>query len=302
MGGVCPQELDYTLDTTDFIGLTNGVFDPNNNVFFPIGSVPSGVRVSMCTNYAYVGPDDALYPEMRAEINEFLRTVHADDYDDANDARLEAMRLFSGLLLPRENECKKAFVFLGAEDSGKAEFARLIELTLGEYAVTGDRMSLPREFPPLRGVDRELAANHKALVCIYPEAQKADGSVVVNLHGGRVYSIAGNHRHSVRAPYRLPRSQGITFDFKPIVLSTVMPVVHPPNNAARERLWIARFGSRFVAADRGGEVAPNRRIFPRIENVEERMRKWAPYFLLMMGEALRDFRSGVSGGKLPLGQ
>ena len=68
---VRPQELAYTLDTEDFIGLTNGVFDVMNNVFFPIGSVPPGVRVGMCTNYAYVGPDDPLYPEMRAEISEF---------------------------------------------------------------------------------------------------------------------------------------------------------------------------------------------------------------------------------------
>jgi hypothetical protein len=45
---VCPRELAYTLDTGDFIGLTNGVFDPKNDVFFPIGSVPNGVRVSMC--------------------------------------------------------------------------------------------------------------------------------------------------------------------------------------------------------------------------------------------------------------
>ena len=56
----------------------------------------------------------------------------------------------------------------------------------------------------------------------------------------------------------------------------------------------------FVAA--GAEVDSHRRIFPRIENIEQRMRQWAPYFLLMMGEALRDFRGGVSGGALPLGQ
>ena len=291
---VCPHELAHTLDTGDFIGCTNGVFDAENNVFFPIGSVPHGVRVSMCTNYAYVGPNDPLYPQMHADISEFLRTVHADDYNDPNDARLTAMRLFSGLLLPRKNECKKAFVFLGSDDSGKADFTRLIELTLGDYAVAGNRISLTR---PLTGIERDLAANHKSLVCVYPEVRKADGSLVVKLDGGRMYSIAGNRRHSVRAPYRHPRSPGITFDFKPIVLSTLMPVVHPPNN---DRLWIARFGSTFVAA--GAEVHTNRRIFPRIENIEQRMRQWAPYFLLMMGEALRDFRSGVSGGALPLGQ
>ena len=83
-----------------------------------------------------------------------------------------------------------------------------------------------------------------------------------------------------------------------------MPVVHPPNNTARDRLWIARFGSTFVATDRGTEVDTSRRIFPRIEaeSLEQRMRQWAPIFLVMMGEALRDFRSGVSGGVLPLGQ
>ena len=295
---VRPQELAYTLDTEDFIGLTNGVFDVMNNVFFPIGSVPPGVRVGMCTNYAYVGPDDPLYPEMRAEISEFLRTVHADDYNDPNDARLAAMRLFSGLLLPRKNKYKKVFVFLGSEDSGKAEFTRLIELTLGEYAVAGNRVSLTRK---LKGIDRDLVASHKALVCVYPEARNADGSVVVKINGGRMCAISGNHTYSVRAPYRHAKGQGVKFAFKPIVLSTLMPVVHPPNNAAAERLWIARFGSKFVE---GADVDTRRRIFPRIEaeSLEQRMRQWAPYFLLMMGEALRDFRGGVSGGELPLGQ
>ncbi len=43
--------------------------------------------------------------------------------------------LFPGLLLPRKIECKKAVVFSGSDESGKAEFTRLIELTLGDYAV-----------------------------------------------------------------------------------------------------------------------------------------------------------------------
>ena len=251
---VRPQELAYTLDTEDFIGLTNGVFDVMNNVFFPIGSVPPGAPVGMCTNYAYVGPDDPLYPEMRAEISEFLRTVHADDYNDPNDARLAAMRLFSGLLLPRKSKYKKVFVFLGSEDSGKAEFTRLIELTLGEYAVAGNRVSLTRK---LTGIDRDLVASHKALVCVYPEARNAVGSVVVKINGGRMCAISGNHTYSVRAPYRHAKGQGAKFAFKPIVLSTIMPVVHPPNNAAAERLWIARFGSTFVE---GADVDTRRRI------------------------------------------
>ena len=39
--------------------------------------------------------------------------------------------------------CKKAFVFLGSEgDNGKSTFTKLIQLTLGDYAVTGHKSSI----------------------------------------------------------------------------------------------------------------------------------------------------------------
>jgi hypothetical protein len=265
-----------------------------SGTFFPLGSVPSDVKVSMCTDYPYVSPSDPLFPEMRAQITEFNRMAHADNYNDPNDARLAAMRLFSGALLLRGNECKRVFVFLGSANSGKAEYARLLQLTLGDYAATGCRIALTRAQKEL---DRDLAANHKALVCFYPEAHDAQtGAPVTRINGERIMVLTGNDQQAIRAPRRA--TKGISIDFKPIVLSTHMPVVRPPHNAALNRFWIARFGATFVPS--GAQVDPNNRIFQRIPDIDQRMRQWAPYYFVMMVEALRDFLLGT--GALPLGQ
>ena len=129
-GLISPAEFERELDIGNYIGFTNGVYDMHNDRFLPKGSVPLNVLVSMCTNYAYVEPDDPKFLEMRAQIEEFYRKLFA--------ARLAAMWLLVGSLLCRENVCKKAYVFFGEGDSGKTTFTRLIQLTLGDYAGTSD--------------------------------------------------------------------------------------------------------------------------------------------------------------------
>jgi hypothetical protein len=119
----------------------------------------------MCTNYDYAPPEDPRFAENRAQIEEFYRKLHAENYDDPNDERLAAMWLLSGSLLFRGNVCKKAYIFLGSEgDNGKSTFTELIQLTLGDYAVTGNRSSLsgPSDQATL---DPDLVANHKSLAC-----------------------------------------------------------------------------------------------------------------------------------------
>lgn len=67
------------MDASAYIGFTNGALNVDPCTFFPTGTAPNGDPVSMSTNYAYVAPDDPHFRKMRAEINEFLRTLHADD-------------------------------------------------------------------------------------------------------------------------------------------------------------------------------------------------------------------------------
>ena len=136
-GLVSPDEFERELDMGNYIGFTNGVYDVYHDRFLPKGSVPLNVLVSMSTNYAYVGPDDARFPEMRAQIEEFYRTLHAEDYQNPNDERLAAMWLLSGSLLLRCDAYKKAVVFLGTSngDNGKTTFTTLIRHTLGDYAL-----------------------------------------------------------------------------------------------------------------------------------------------------------------------
>ena len=82
--------------------------------------------------------------------------------------------------------------------------------------------------------------------------------------------------------------KGIVIAFKPILHSNYMPQVDSDDSAARNRLWVARFGSTFPADLAEPDV--HRRRFPRIENLRETMEQWAPYHFLLMLEALRDFR------------
>ena len=136
-GLVSPDEFERELDMGNYIGFTNGVYDVYHDRFLPKGGVPLNVLVSMSTNYAYVGPDDARFPEMRAQIEEFYRTLHAEDYANPNDERLAAMWLLAGSLLLRCDAYKKAVVFLGTSngDNGKTTFTTLIRHTLGDYAL-----------------------------------------------------------------------------------------------------------------------------------------------------------------------
>jgi hypothetical protein len=87
-GLISPAEFERELDMGNYIGFTNGVYDILNDRFLPKGNVPFNVLVSMSTNYDDAPPDDPRFPENRAQIEEFYRKLHADDYGDPNDERL----------------------------------------------------------------------------------------------------------------------------------------------------------------------------------------------------------------------
>jgi hypothetical protein len=287
-GIVSPDKFERELDMGNYIGFTNGVYDILNDRFMGQGSVPLNVLVSMCTNYDYVHPDDPRFPENRTQIEEFYRTLHAENYEDRNDERLAAMWLLSGSLLFRGNVCKKAYIFLGSEgDNGKSTFTELIQLTLGDYAVTGSRSSLsgPSDHATL---DPDLVANHKSLVCTFPEVQSVENglSAGFKFNCGKLKALTGQDEQSARGLYR--DKKGIVIRFKPIMHSNFMPQVDSDDSAARNRLWVARFGSTFPAGLTEKDIP--RRRFPRIENLRDQMAAWAPFHFLLMLEALRDFR------------
>ena len=286
-GLVSPDAFERDLDMGNYIGFANGVYDVYHDRFLPEGSVPLNVLVSMTTNYAYVPPDDARFPEMRVQIEELYRTLHAQDYENPNDERLAAMWLLVGSFLFRGNICKKAYIFLGsAGDNGKSKFTEFLQLTLGDYAVTGSKSSLTG--PEQATLDPDLVANHKSLVCVFPEMQSVENgvSVGIKLNCAKLKGMTGQDEQSARGLYR--DKKGFKFDSKPVVHSNYMPQVDTDDAAARNRLWVAEFGSTFPAGLAEKDVA--RRRFPRIENLRDHMKEWAPYHFQLMLEGLRDFR------------
>jgi hypothetical protein len=286
-GLVSPEAFELEMDMGNYIGFTNGVYDILNDRFMPKGRVPLNVLVSLSTNYAYVGTDDPRFPEMRAQIEELYRTLHAEDYNDPNDERLAAMWLLSGSLLYRGNVCKKAYIFLGSEgDNGKSKFSEFIQLTLGKYAATGNRTALSG--PEQGTLDPDMAANHRVLVVTYPEMQSVENGVSAGFrfNCGKLKTLTGQDAQIARGLFRDPKERVIAY--KPILHSNYMPQVDSGDSAANDRLWVARLGSTFPAGLTEKDVA--RRQFPRIENLRDRMKEWAPFHFLLMLEALRDFR------------
>ena len=172
-------------------------------------------------------------------------------------------------------------------DNGKSTFTELLQLTLGDYAVTGNRSSLsgPADQATL---DPDLVANHKSLVCTFPEVQSVENglSAGFKFNCGKLKALTGQDEQSARGLYR--DKKGIVIRFKPIMHSNFMPQVDSDDAAARNRLWVARFGSTFPAGLTEPDVP--RRRFPRIENLRDTMAVWAPFHFLLMLEALRDFR------------
>ena len=124
-------------------------------------------------------------------------------------------------------------------------------------------------------------------MCTFPEVQCVENGVGAGFkfNCGKRKALTGDEQ-SCRGLYR--DKMGVVIGFKPILHSNFMPVVDSDDAAARNRLWVARFGATFPAGLTEPDLA--RRRFPRIENLRGTMRQWAPFHFLLMLEALRDFR------------
>jgi hypothetical protein len=181
-GLMSPSQFHDKLDTGEYIGFTNGVYDTKRDVFMPRGRVGHNVLVSMTTKYAYVGPEDPRVERMCVEIMQYYATLFASDASDPDDVLVRTARMMVGSYLYPSNAAKKLHVYLGHEgNNGKSAFAEFLRLTLGDYYVTGNLSALtpgPRET-----LDVEIIRNYKALVCSFPEAQSSDRGRAVGGEG-----------------------------------------------------------------------------------------------------------------------
>jgi hypothetical protein len=256
----------------------------------PIGQVGHNVLVSMSTKLAYVFPDDARIPQMRAEIDAYYATLFAEDASNSADALLRQAQTMVGSYLYPCNVAKKMHVFLGHEgNNGKSAFAEFLRLTLGDYYATGNLGALtpgPRET-----LDVEIIRNYKALVCSFPEAQSSDRdghSMSLRLDSGKLKVMTGNDNVCARGLYQMPRNIGIKN--KPLLMSNSMPELDHGDEAACGRVRVTRFGSKFSnSGSPNGDRA--RRIYRCIPDLNAKLAEWAPFHMLMMLEWLRAFKA-----------
>jgi hypothetical protein len=53
-GRMCPIYLEHAMDTGDYMGMNNGVYNLRDLRFMPKGTIPRAVLVSMSVDYDYV--------------------------------------------------------------------------------------------------------------------------------------------------------------------------------------------------------------------------------------------------------
>jgi hypothetical protein len=118
--GVSAEAFEHSMDSGEYIGFLDGVYDLGTDSFIPNNRVTRCVLVSMSTGYDYCEADEAAEAaEVRAQITGFYRAT----FGDAADA---AWRFSGSLLSPGR---KRAVAFVG---DGTA-FLDLLERTLGDY-------------------------------------------------------------------------------------------------------------------------------------------------------------------------
>ena len=248
-GRMSAREIEREMDSGDYIGMRNGVYDLRVGRFMPTGTVPRSVLVSMRVKYDYVeakGELSAEEAECRAEIREFYRTLFASDYNDANDASLEWMWRFMGSLLHRPRKRRAPCIFLGTDggDNGKSVFTNLLHATLGGYSIA--RMYEERTYD-----DRRITCTSTML----PRGKGA------------------NARRGLPRDYESGNVQAI-FHASPFE----MVGFAPPRGVV-----IAPFGSVFVAGLKEADTA--RRLYPRDPCLFGKIDKWGPVHFAMMLEA-----------------
>ena len=273
-GLMSPEEFHDKLDTGEYIGFTNGVYDTNRDVFMPRGRVGHNVLVSMTTKYAYVGPEDPRAERMCVEIMQYYATLFASDAANPNDELVSKARMMVGSYLYPSNYAKKLHVYLG------------------DYYVTGNLNALtpgPRET-----LDVEIIRNYKALVCSFPEAQSSDRvtghSLGLKLDSAKLKVMTGNDTVCARGLYQMPRD--VVIKHKSIMMSNTMPELDHSDQPASDRVRVSLFGSRFVKTSDTVPEDRARRIYRRIPDLTAKLGEWAPFHMLLMLEWLRAFKEG----------
>jgi hypothetical protein len=205
---------------------------------------------------------------------EILETILRNIFPDE---RIYAyfMRFCGSILVPG-NKDKIFMVWSGSGNNGKSIIARLIELTLGDYAVKLPTSLLTGKRAVSSGATPELAMLDKKLVAFAQEPAAGE-----RLNIGTVKELTGNDTIYVRDLYERPRNIEILSKFVYIVNSTSnMAMIE---KATWSRIVVLPFTTQFV----DNPKLANERLIDK--NLGAKLKDYAPSFLSMLIDEARKY-------------
>jgi len=272
---------------------TNGVFDFNQKIF---RCGEPNDYVTLCTNIEYIEPDSVpYYQQHKQEITEFMQKLMP--YKEMNKYMWE--HLASCIIGTQKQETFN--VYLGQGSNGKSKLMDLMTNILGDYKGT---------MPITAITDRRVKAG-----CTNSELMQLKGKryAVMNeptkgmcLNDGVMKEMTGGDYITGRDLYS--KSTSFKPQFKLVVCSNVLFKVLSDDEGTWRRIRICKFPSTFVDNDRlinynqetknDEEEEEQNFIFPKDLNLDQKLKDWAPVFMSMLIEIIKETDGVVHNCKM----
>lgn len=195
------------------IGFNNGVYDLERDYFYPKGSVPNDLLVTMSVGYDFRVRDSQLDAQMADIDRSLYRRIFPEE---VTRAQIQAV---VGSLLSSGNPMKKLVLLLGEGDNGKSAFVcQFLKRSLGDYFGTVAIQVLTERKEGADGPNPALSVSRKRRCIALNEGDKR-----MKLNSGVTKTLTGNDDVQFRNLFKQPISA--KFHAKFLYLSNVAPEI-----------------------------------------------------------------------------
>jgi P4 family phage/plasmid primase-like protien len=218
-----------------------------------------------------------------------IRYIPYSDYVKAKDPRLQEIQDFFSKLFPRE-ELKKHvlkllasclegmnreqlfYFFIGVGSNGKSKLITLMKLVFGDYQTSLQATVFTRKRPEAGAANPDIIAI-KCRRFIY--SQEPDHNEPLNT--SRMKQMSGEDMIEARGLFK--DQDKFKVMGKIFMLCNRLPGISTMDNGTWRRIRVIPFESRFEEADHPDLLAQRPNVYPRDNNLDEKLMTWREPFL-----------------------
>ncbi len=218
-----------------------------------------------------------------------IQYIPYSEYVRAKDPRLEEIQDFFEKLFPREDLRKHVlkllasclegmnreqlyYFFIGVGSNGKSKLITLMKLVFGDYQTSLQATVFTRKRPEAGAANPDIIAI-KARRFIY--SQEPDYNEPLNT--SRMKQMSGEDMIEARGLYK--DQDKFKVMGKMFMLCNRLPSISTMDNGTWRRIRVIPFESRFEEVDHPDYIAKKPGVYPRDNNLDEKMMTWREPFL-----------------------